>query len=182
MASSPRRVILAGTPLVIAVIVVWTTESIGGPLAAGLLVGAGVLGIVIFLLGRPRERGPLVEPDDMSRISDERRRELMRGTSLFLREMKYRYSVRLDTREAVDRRCFSAEVNSIRLGFIPAVVTDNSNDRQGLGFVAFVHDGNRWRGPGLPCPADQAQAVQHAARCVSPLATEEETHWEGLNP
>jgi hypothetical protein len=182
MASSPRRVILAGIPLAAAVVVVWQIESMQGAMAAGALVVAGILGILIMLLARPRDTGPLVESDDMSRIGEERRRELMRGTSLFLREMKYRYSVRIDVRDAGDRRCFSAEVNDIRLGFIPAVITDNSNDRQGYGFVAFVHDGNRWRGPGLPCPADQSQAVQHAARCVSPLATEEETHWEGFEP
>ena len=86
--------------------------------------------------------------------------------------------VRLDTTDSADHRAFSAEVNTIRLGFVPAIITDNTNDRQGFGYVAFVHDGTRWRGPGLPCPADQSEAVQHAARCVSPLATEEETHFD----
>jgi hypothetical protein len=61
---------------------------------------------------------------------------------------------------------------------VPVVVTDNTNDRQGFGYVAFVHDGVRWRGPGLPCPDDPALAVKHAARCVSPLATEEETRYD----
>ena len=41
---------------------------------------------------------------------------------------------------------------------------------QGFGYAAFVHDGDRWRGPGLPCPPGQSDAVKHAARCVSPLA------------
>ena len=37
--------------------------------------------------------------------------------------------------------------------FVPAVITDNDDDRQGYGYVAFVYDQHRWRGPGLPCPA-----------------------------
>ena len=102
----------------------------------------------------------------------------MRGTSLYLREMRYRYYVRLDRTDSAGHRAFSAEVNTIRLGFVPAIVTDNTNDRQGFGYVAFVHDSTRWRGPGLPCQASQTEAVQHAARCVSPLATEEETHFD----
>ena len=89
--------------------------------------------------------------------------------------MNYRYSIRRDPADGGERQCFSAEVNTIRLGFVPVFITDNTNDRQGPGYVAFVYDGKRWRGPGLPCPAGQAEAVRHAARSVSPLATEEET-------
>ncbi len=115
------------------------------------------------------------ETEDIRDASLDRQRELVRGTSLYLRELRYRYSIRFDPSEASDRRAFSAEVNTIRLGFVPVVIIDNSNDRQGLGYAAFVHDGKRWRGPGLPCPAGQSDAVKHAARCVSPLAKEEET-------
>lgn len=117
-------------------------------------------------------------PKESEQINDttvERRRELVRGTSLYLRELRYRYSIRIDPTEAGDRKPFSAEVNSIKLGFVPVIIIDNTNDRQGFGYTAFVHDGRRWRGPGLPCPAGQSDAVKHAARCVSPLAKEEET-------
>jgi hypothetical protein len=115
------------------------------------------------------------ETDDINDASPERRRELVRGTSLYLRELRYRYSIRIDPTDAIERKCFSAEVNTIRLGFVPVIIIDNTNDRQGFGYAAFVHDGKRWRGPGLPCPAGQAEAVKHAARCVSPLAKDEET-------
>ncbi len=115
------------------------------------------------------------ESEDIRDTSDERRRELVRGTSLYLRELRYRYSIRFDPSDAGDRKAFSAEVNTIKLGFVPVIIIDNTNDRQGFGYAAFVHDGKRWRGPGLPCPAGQNDAVKHAARCVSPLAKEEET-------
>ena len=92
-------------------------------------------------------------------------------------ELRYRYSIRFDASDTGERKPFSAEVNTIKLGFLPVIIIDNSNDRQGFGYAAFVHDGNRWRGPGLPCPAGQADAVKHAARCVSPLAKEEETRF-----
>jgi hypothetical protein len=115
------------------------------------------------------------EPAQIDELSAQRRRELVRGTSLYLRELKYRYSIRLDSAPTSDQKCFTAEVNTVKLGFVPVVIIDNTNDRQGYGYVAFVHDGKRWRGPGLPCPAGQVEAVRHAARCVSPLASDEET-------
>jgi hypothetical protein len=124
-----------------------------------------------------READPDSARADIDRVAEERRRELVRGTRMHLRNMKYRYSVRFDATKAGDRRCFSAEVNTIRLGFVPVFIIDNNTDRQGFGYLAFVHDGRRWRGPGLPCPADQTEAVRHAARCVAPLATEEETRF-----
>jgi hypothetical protein len=174
-----RRLLLIGS-IVVAVIglALWLTESAGRQVAAGILM-AGFVGVIIAgLLPAPRP-ATRRESEDVRELNEARRRELMRGTSLYLREMRYRYSVRLDTTDSAGHRAFSAEVNTIRLGFVPAIITDNTNDRQGFGYVAFVHDGTRWRGPGLPCPADQSEAVQHAARCVSPLATEEETHVEG---
>jgi hypothetical protein len=120
----------------------------------------------------------LEEPDDLRAVSEDRRRELMRGASKQLSDFRYRYSVRMHHTDAGEHRCFNADVNGVRLGFIPAIITDNTNDRQGYGYVAFVHDGHRWRGPGLPCPAGQLEAVRHASRCVSPLATEDETKFE----
>jgi hypothetical protein len=174
-----RRLLLAVSLVLAAIgIVLWIAKA-AGPEFAVLLLLAGFAGMIGAGLLHPPQRPPQIESPDIREISEQRRHELMRGTGLSLRDMQYRYSVRLDTTEPSDRRAFSAEVNTIRLGFVPAIITDNTNDRQGFGYVAFVHDGQRWRGPGLPCPADQTEAVRHAARCVSPLATEEETRVEG---
>jgi hypothetical protein len=108
----------------------------------------------------------------MQELTPHRQKELIRGTSMHLRQMDYRYSVRYD---AAGRECFTAEINTVRLGFIPVVIIDNHTDRQGFGYVAMVYDGHRWRGPGLPCSGSAHDALRHAARCVQPLATEEET-------
>ncbi len=144
------------------------------------IVGAAIVGTFWRDDAGTETRGATESPD-IRDLSDERQRELMRGTSMHLREMNYRYSIRADPSAPGNRQLFSAEVNSIKLGFLPAIITDNTNDRQGCGYVAFVHDGTRWRGPGLPCPGEQLQAVHHATRCVSPLATEEETHFEEVH-
>ncbi|MCA9284869.1 MAG: hypothetical protein KDA22_06635 [Phycisphaerales bacterium] len=114
----------------------------------------------------------LVEPEDIHLLEATRLRELIRGTSLHLRDMKYRYSVRPDPGS---RMCFTAAVNQVRLGFVPVVITDNYTDKQGLGFVAFPYDGRRWRGPGLPCAGSREDALQHAARCVEPLGDLEDS-------
>ncbi len=145
----------------------------------GLLTALGGLGgcFAVVSFSRPWSSTRDEEADHMDQVPVDRRRELMRGTSMHLREMRYRYSVRQPTEDSGDQRCFTAEVNSIRLGFVPAIITDNTTDRQGRGFVAFVYDGKRWRGPGLPCPGGQHQAVRHAARCDSPLSTDEETRY-----
>jgi hypothetical protein len=138
---------------------------------------ANLMALYAFRPGAGRTIGMRREVDDMQTLNPQRRRELVRGTSLYLRELNYRYSIRLDHTETGEHRCFTAEVNGVKLGFVPVLITDNSNDRQGYGYVAFVHDGKRWRGPGLPCPSGQVEAVRHAAKCVSPLATEEETRF-----
>ena len=145
----------------------------------GLVTALAGLGgcFAVVSFSRPWSNPKQVEVDRMDEVPVERRRELMRGTSMHLREMRYRYSIRQPSDDSGDQRCFTAEVNSIRLGFVPAIITDNTTDRQGRGFVAFVYDGKRWRGPGLPCPGGQHQAVRHAARCVSPLSIEEETRF-----
>lgn len=166
--------ILSGTRLIVGLLIVAVICLGVAWLPAGrwLAIGAVILGVPIALLASAY-RTPLSrrlhEPEEIGSLSPQRRAELIRGTSKFLHEMGYRYSVRADPNPAGERRCFSAEINHLRLGFIPAVITDNDEDRQGYGYVAFVFDHRRWRGPGLPCPPGQADAVEHAARCVSPL-------------
>ncbi|MHC5002331.1 MAG: hypothetical protein ACYTJ0_04340 [Planctomycetota bacterium] len=167
MILSGRR-LLIGLLLVLAACasVVWL------PGGRWLVIVVGLLGVGASLLlsaYRTPLRGGTAEPDEIGELPPQRRAELIRGTSKFLREMGYRYSVRVDANPSGVRQCFSAEVNDLKLGFVPAVVTDNDNDRQGYGYVAFVYDQQRWRGPGLPCPAGRSEAVEHAARCVSPL-------------
>lgn len=133
------------------------------------LVGGAVAGATALIAGvllRPAKRLPLEEPAEIELLDETRRRELVRGTGLQLREMRYRYSVRGDPGA---RRPFSEHVNQVRLGFVPVVITDNRTDRQGLGYLAFVHDGRRWRGPGLPCAGSRDEALAHAERCVEPL-------------
>jgi hypothetical protein len=133
----------------------------------GLGVGAVVLGVSL-LAQRRRARG--IEPERIEQLEETRRNELIRGTSMHLRDMKYRYSVRYDRSE---REPFTADVNTVTLGFVPVIIIDNQTDRQGYGYVAFPYDGRRWRGPGLPCGGDRAEALQHAARCVAPLRDED---------
>ena len=135
------------------------------PAVVALLVAA-------ILALRPQRHAGLVEPEEIEALSRDRLMELVRGTSLQLREMRYRYSVRPDLGH---RTPFSARVNQIRLGFVPVVLTDNETDRQGLGYVAFVFDGHRFRGPGLPCSGARDEALAHAAKCVEPLAGIEDT-------
>jgi hypothetical protein len=144
---------------------------------AWVIIGCGLASVAALSIWPNAVPRLAREADDINDVPSQRRRELVRGTSLYLRELRYRYSIRIDPSESDDRRPFSAEVNTIKLGFVPVIITDNTNDRQGYGYAAFVHDGKRWRGPGLPCPAGQPEAVRHAARCVSPLAKEEETRF-----
>lgn len=158
------------------VILLWRDAQV----LAWVVIACGAVSIAVLTMfpawgggGPPVRR----ESEDITTLSDQRRRELVRGTSLYLRELQYRYSIRLIGADDTEHRAFTAEVNSIRLGFVPVVITDNTNDRQGHGYVAFVHDGRRWRGPGLPCPAGQVEAVRHAAKCVSPLSKDEETRF-----
>ncbi|HWB19077.1 MAG TPA: hypothetical protein VG711_02165 [Phycisphaerales bacterium] len=173
------RALLAGFAVIMIAAGFVLREQTGGHWMAWVLWGCALLSNVAAIMGGndPRVGRRLTESDDISEVSETRRMELIRGTSLHLRNMKYRYSVRADHSETTDRRCFTAEVNGVRLGFVPVIVTDNTNDRQGFGYVAFVYDEDRWRGPGLPCPDGQPNAVRHAAKCVSPLAKEEETKY-----
>jgi hypothetical protein len=186
MIFSGRRLLLS---LAIIVVVAGAVFALQSPLTgrgldaslarifAWVVVGCGLAIIVVLNVYRPPTPLARHESDDIAALPEARRRELIRGTSLYLREMHYRYSVRFEPTDAPQRRCFNAEVNTVKLGFIPAVVSDNTTERQGWGYVAFVYDGHRWRGPGLPCPDGQAEAVRHAAKCVSPLSTEEETQF-----
>jgi hypothetical protein len=142
------------------------------PLALWLIPAAigGIAALCVLL--RHSKHVPLVEPERIEQLARDRLLELVRGTSLQLRDMRYRYSVRADLGS---RTAFSAKVNQIRLGFVPVVLTDNASDRQGLGYVAFVYDGHRFRGPGLPCAGSRDEALAHAAKCVEPLAGLEDT-------
>ena len=134
-----------------------------------ILLLCGVIGLIVARMEPLGGTARLEEPDDVSQLSTERRHQLVRGTSMHLRNMRYRYSVRAEHHELSDRECFNAEVNRVHLGFVPVMITDNATDKQGYGFVAFVYDGRRWRGPGLPCPGGRDRALQHAQHCVSPL-------------
>ena len=173
----PLLYVLSAIVTVIGV-AMWVDHGPQWPAIVNTICGVMMAAVLTFMCGAVT--GPSAgrrESDDINELTAQRRRELVRGTSLYLRELHYRYSIRLDPIQTTDQRCFSAEVNAVKLGFVPVVIIDNTNDRQGLGYVAFVHDGKRWRGPGLPCPAGQDEAVRHAAKCVSPLCKEEETHY-----
>ncbi len=174
--------------MVIPVRIIWMSAVLGAVLAAGILtlvatgaprsvwatssVAAGGLGLLLgvaTLWSRRAGRSSAAEPDLLEELDENRIQVLVRGTSLHLRDMRYRYSVRRDRHAVHDRRPFTEVINSVRLGFLPVVMTDNGTDQQGYGYVAFVYDGRRWRGPGLPCPDGREDAMNHAARCVSPL-------------
>jgi hypothetical protein len=165
---STRRVLL-GLSVVIAAAGVMIGVHPEARVLAWLVAACGLLSILAINALLPPLPLRTREPDDVLQLEEGRLRELVRGTSLYLREMRYRYSVRFDPGSPDCRECFTADVNGVRLGFVSVVIMDNESDRQGRGYVAFVHDGRRWRGPGLPCPAGREQAVAHAARCVSPM-------------
>lgn len=136
-------------------------------LAIPSLAMGGLL-LAIVALGRlpARPRGPDPEPARIEGLDATRQHELLRGTSLHLRDMKFRLSIHYDN---TGRAAFTREINTITLGFLPVVMLDNLSDKQGEGYVAFPFDGQRWRGPGLPCVGGPDDAIAHAAKCVSPL-------------
>ena len=174
MLISPRNLLVAMSVIVTTVGVILLLQDYNNWMV-WVIIACGIISISALSLWPDRLPTLSKESENIVDTTDDRRRELVRGTSLYLRELRYRYSIRFDPADAGDRKAFSAEVNTIKLGFVPVIIIDNTNDRQGFGYAAFVHDGKRWRGPGLPCPAGQSEAVKHAARCVSPLAKEEET-------
>ncbi|TVQ50428.1 MAG: hypothetical protein EA377_14315 [Phycisphaerales bacterium] len=145
-----------------------------GWVAPFTLGSVGVVLLAVYLTRKLQQPKP-AEPEQFETLEASRIAELIRGTSLQLRNMRYRYSVRLDRHAAHDRQPFTKIVNTIRLGFMPVIITDNGTDRQGYGYVAFVYDGRRWRGPGLPCPNEREDAIAHAARCVAPLDQDDES-------
>lgn len=163
------RVVFLGLSLILAAAggALWMWR--GADVLTWVLLLCGTIGILVVLVTRPVTTAEFREPDDVSQLSQQRRQQLIRGTSMHLRNMRYRYTVRGERHELSDRQCFNAEVNSVHLGFVPVVITDSATEKHGFGFVAFVYDGRRWRGPGLPCPGGPDQALQHALRCVSPL-------------
>ncbi len=163
------RVILWGLSLTLAAAGVALWISLGADAFVWGLLLCSTTGIVFLIVTRPTATSDVQEPDDVSQLSQERLQQLIRGTSMHLRNMHYRYTVRAEHHQLSDRECFNAEVNGVHLGFVPVVIADVSTDKQDYGFVAFVFDGRRWRGPGLPCPGGRDRALRHAFRCVSPL-------------
>ncbi|MCH8260300.1 MAG: hypothetical protein IIC46_08845 [Planctomycetes bacterium] len=170
----PVRAVLVGVAVISAAAggALWLGRGPG--VVVWILLLCGVIGLIVARMGTRGGTTRLEEPDDVSQLSTERRHQLVRGTSMHLRDMRYRYSVRAEHHELGGRECFNAEVNNIHLGFVPVMITDNATDKQGYGFVAFVYDGRRWRGPGLPCPGGRERALQHAQHCVSPLDESDE--------
>ena len=149
--------------------------GLGAGVLMWVLLLCGLIGVAAMIVTRPTTTAEVREPDDVSQLTEERRQQLIRGTSMHLRDMRYRYTVRAEHHELSDRQCFNAEVNEVHLGFVPVVIVDNATEKQGYGFVAFVFDGRRWRGPGLPCPGGRDNALRHALRCVSPLDEPDES-------
>lgn len=142
-------------------------EGRGVILASGIVAACAAVAVAIWRGGRIEG---FTESDAIEQIGRERCNELIRGTSMHLREMRYRYSVRSDRTDAGGRKPFTAQVNTIPLGFLPVILTDNETDFQGYGYLAFVYDGRRWRGPGLPCPDGRDTAVAHAKRNIKPAS------------
>lgn len=171
----PLRVVFLGLSLTLAAAGVALWIWLGADAFVWGLLLCGTIGVVLLIVPRPTTTADLREPDDVSQLSDQRRQQLIRGTSMHLRNMRYRYTVRAEHHELSDRECFNAEVNSVHLGFVPVVIADVSTEKQDYGFVAFVFDGRRWRGPGLPCPGGRDRALQHAFRCVSALDDSDES-------
>jgi len=178
-----RRLILALSVVVTAVAIVVLVEPMARRLALVAAFGAFAIALILNIT-RPRwgersrragrTRDGRVDPDAMEAVDEARLRELIRGTSKWLRELDYAYSVRIDLTGRTTRAAFTAAVGDVRLGFIPAIITENDTDRQARGFVVMVHDGTRWRGPGLPCPGDPEHALAHASRFVAPLDLDED--------
>ena len=100
--------------------------SRGADLLVWILLLCGVVGVIGTLLKRADGSGAIGEPDDVSQLSDQRRQQLIRGTSMHLRNMRYRYTVRAEHHDLSDRQCFNAEVNSLHLGFVPVVIGDST--------------------------------------------------------
>ncbi len=127
-------------------------------------LGIGLAGIVLAMLIQSHPEPGQIDHDDIRDLAESDIMALLRGTSVKLRDMRYRYSIRPDRDGGRDR--FTENVNGYRLGFVPVIILENLTERQGYGYVAFVHDGSRWCGPGLPCGGDAREAVEHASRCV----------------
>ncbi len=173
-----RTVLLALSGLMTAVGIVLLAVEPSVWMWAAMIIAAGAVSMAVLLRFRPPQPPRNDESDDIRDVDDERCRELIRGTSLFLREMRYRYSVRFDRTE---RARFTMTVNNMRLGFVPVVINDNLSERQGYGYVAFIHDERRWRGPGLPCVGGPEQAVQYAAQCITPLDEQNRQSDDGVD-
>src|SRR5262245_39233846 len=119
MVLSLRRLVAVAAILALGMIVAFILRDVrwAWMSSVGLSVCAS-----IFLLFWPAAHTPMVESEQVEQLSRERQHELVRGTSMQLRQMKYRYSVRPDSG---GRESFTARVNQIRLGFVPVVMPDN---------------------------------------------------------
>src|SRR6185503_15687177 len=98
-------------------IVTWAVPEYGKWLALGV-IGCGVVSILVLNIFRPpASSAGRMESSNITELTEQRRRELVRGTSLYLRELKYRYSIRSESMPRANQPCFTAEVNTVRLGF-----------------------------------------------------------------
>jgi len=163
-------ILLLGILLMIFGVLLWFSEF---ALLGALNASAGALLAVVAVVAALKHSMDVrpIEPSRIEGLETARQHELLRGTSMHLRDMKFRLSIHVDD---TGRAPFTREINTITLGFLPVVMLDNLSDRQGEGYVAFPFDGERWRGPGLPCVGGPEEAIAHAAKCVSPLDEEKE--------
>src|SRR5436190_17713831 len=95
----------------------WLDAGVRWP--ALVVVSMGLMNILVLVeFGSARRSGALAasgkrESEDIESLTPLRCRELVRGTSLYLRELRYRYSIRIDPNHSSDQRCFTAEVNTV---------------------------------------------------------------------
>jgi hypothetical protein len=158
-------ILLLGLVLIFSGVLFWVGEFV----TIGVLnacAGIMLLIVSIAMLATGSMQPARTEPSRIEGLDPGRQHELLRGTSMHLRDMKFRLSIHYDD---TGRAPFTREVNTITLGFLPVIMLDNLSDKQGEGYVAFPFDGERWRGPGLPCVGGPDEAVAHASRCVAPL-------------
>ena len=124
----PVRAVLVGVAVISAAVggALWIWRDPG--VLVWILLVCSVIGLIVARMGPLGGTARLQEPDDVSQLSTERRHQLVRGTSMHLRNMRYRYSVRAEHHELSDRECFNAEVNRVHLGFVPVMITDTDRN------------------------------------------------------
>ena len=97
MILSGRRLLIALAIVIAATsIVVWVEPAARG--LALLVAACGLLIALMLVLKQPPWRGMrTLEPSEIADLSRARQAELIRGTSMHLRETQYRYSVRMES-------------------------------------------------------------------------------------